>query len=136
MIITKDVGDKRTFYQQEITLWDRTMGDPHSPASPSTPATFKGKLNGQYVWPFSMDLQNRFMSKGRDIHDFKLAKEERLPPNLRGLNDLPLIDYQISVSIKRTSIFRLNSSYVACFLFSIVKTYRGLLMLITGSAQR
>ncbi|KLO18745.1 hypothetical protein SCHPADRAFT_886033 [Schizopora paradoxa] len=109
-IIAKDVGDKRTFYQREVTLWDRSMGDSNSPTSPSSSTTFKGKLTGQYVWPFAIDLQNRFMSKSRDINDFKLAKEERLPPNLRGHNDLPLIDYQISVNIKRSSIFRLNSS--------------------------
>lgn len=88
------------------------MGDPHSSTSSSTASSFKGKLVGHYVWPFTMHFPNRIVAKGRDIHDFKLAKEERLPPNLRGFNDLPLIDYQLSVSLKRAHLLRLNSLYV------------------------
>ncbi len=136
MVINKDVGDKRTFYQQEVTLWDRSMGDPHSPASPSSPSTFKDKLVGQFVWPFVMDLPNRIAPKGRDIHDFKLAKEERLPPNLRGLNDLPLLDYQIIVCIKRAHIFRLNSSYVTNARVLYCPCLREALILLADSARR
>ena len=40
-------------------LWSPDMGYPHAAdirPSAEPPEAFKGKLNGDFVWPFSMDL--------------------------------------------------------------------------------
>lgn len=103
--------DEKQFFQLVKTLWNASMGDPHSP-DPEHRVKYNGKLQGVLSWPFSLELPPQVAIEEKVARTFNLNPVERLPPSLAGQGWHPTINYRIVVNVRRHGILRPDSSYV------------------------
>lgn len=86
------------------------MGNPR--VSSSSQDRFRDKLEGKYSWPFSITLPSSVTFTEKQMKEFQVSGEERLPPSLKATGGFSFIDYQVVVEVKRSGAFRSGSSYV------------------------
>lgn len=113
----------RTFLELTHTLWSPSQGDPRysidrdgsSSSNPSSvnivnvPSLFAGKLQGEYTWPFSIDLPKEvFITSGRD----KKLQSFPLPQTFNERYARGSIDYELVLRISRS---RLRPDYRYAF---------------------
>ncbi|EIN05456.1 hypothetical protein PUNSTDRAFT_137569 [Punctularia strigosozonata HHB-11173 SS5] len=91
------------------TVWDRGMGDPRgSSAMASEP--YKGKLSGNFEWPFAITLPNTAEISLKDKDVGEGVREYPLPPAFHGKGSFKwAVAYEVKVKVER-AFFRPNDS--------------------------
>ncbi|EJD00901.1 uncharacterized protein FOMMEDRAFT_141671 [Fomitiporia mediterranea MF3/22] len=93
------------FFHISETLWKNSFGDPRS-SDEQGRAKHTGKLIGVYSWSFSIRLPHEIPIEPKLAKELKLNRIEHLPPSLHGLGWNSLINYRLTVNIRKQGIFR------------------------------
>ncbi|KIM40547.1 hypothetical protein M413DRAFT_412501 [Hebeloma cylindrosporum] len=103
-------GEQLTFLHISKTLWSQSEGDPrsgNSPAggsssvAPSTPPKFSGKIQGDYTWPFSIDLPKEVLVPCGNRNEPQVFT---LPETFNERHTRASITYDVSVRFVRTKL--------------------------------
>jgi hypothetical protein len=91
-------SDAQKFLERNVTLWSKSMGDPRAPRPSET--AHSGKLQGEYVWPFSIQLPKTVSLPGHhgSLQDYSL------PQTFLERNTRASIQYDLTVQICRNKL--------------------------------
>jgi hypothetical protein len=96
--------EQLTFIDISLTLWTQSDGVPKNARAGDSPPSqgggkFTGKLKGEYIWPFSIDLQKEVMlPSGVDSNKVDPFTP---PQTFNERKTLASINYEISVRVVR-----------------------------------
>lgn len=111
------VIEEITFLDQSFMIWSKDMGDPRNPQSTSTsnsiPTRYKGKLTGEYEWPFSITLPREVSDPTKPGYSTQLY---HLPQSSMERGMKVGIQYDIIVNLIRTK-FRVDSRLQTMFAY-------------------
>ncbi|KAI5122179.1 hypothetical protein M0805_007076 [Coniferiporia weirii] len=101
--------DSKVFVSLSQTLWQTSTDDRLT--SPFPLNTSVEKLSGKrkHSWPLSITLPLDLSFSTKEAKDLKLSTTGRLPPNFEGEAWSAFINYQVTLNIKRSSLFRSDS---------------------------
>jgi len=103
-------GEQLTFLDVSKTLWSQSEGDPRhvdpydrdsSSAATSTPTKFTGKLQGDYTWPFSIDLPKEVLVPFGGRNEPQVFT---LPQTFTERHERASIRYEVSVRFIRAKL--------------------------------
>jgi len=91
-------NDAQKFLERHVTLWSKSMGDPRAPRV--SDAAHSGKLQGEYVWPFSIQLPKTVSLPG----NHGCPQEYSLPQTFLERDTRASIQYDLTVLISRNKL--------------------------------
>ena len=113
------------FLDHTSVIWNKLMGDPRS----TERGDYKGKLNGDYVWPVSVEIPPTNVCPGfRPTNEVYDLPQTFLEPNIRAS-----VEYTLSIRISR-SMLRADSVYAYFIRFHLIEPHPPLSSLTSSFA--